>query len=141
MINAGHSDVLFFSNRKLLERVLGNMITNALEASTVGDQVTLEWTSSGDRVEFKVNNPAVIPPGDCSSIFTKSFSTKGTERGFGTYGMRLLSQYLNGEVSFVSEQGQGTTFLATYPISSLPAFKETNDESLVGRSASGGSSC
>jgi sensor histidine kinase regulating citrate/malate metabolism len=44
-------------------------------------------------------------------IFQRSFSTKGNGRGIGTYSIKLLTeQYLNGKVSFVSNESEGTRF-------------------------------
>jgi len=111
------ADLLLLSDRTLLGRVLGNMIKNALEASLHGEAVTLDCQQVGDRIEFRVHNPAVIPPTVRLQIFQRSFSTRGRSRGLGTYSMRLLSECLKGEVSFTSEPGEGTTFRAVYPLS------------------------
>ncbi|MFA7348153.1 MAG: ATP-binding protein, partial [Desulfurivibrionaceae bacterium] len=44
-------------------------------------------------------------------IFQRSFSTKGTGRGLGTYSIKLLGErYLKGRVSFTSTPEKGTTF-------------------------------
>lgn len=44
-------------------------------------------------------------------IFQRSFSTKGKGRGIGTYSVRLLSEnYLKGNISFVSNEYEGTIF-------------------------------
>lgn len=109
--------VNFVSDPRLLGRVLGNLIKNALEASRPGEQVTVDCRSNGGSVEFSVHNPAYIPPEEQIQIFRRSFSTKGRDRGLGTYSIRLLSEYLNGEVTFTSSEEQGTTFTASYPLS------------------------
>lgn len=106
----------FISDPRLLGRVLGNLIKNALEASRDGDRVTLDCRSRGDMVEFRVHNPAYIPYDEQIQIFRRSFSTKGRDRGLGTYSIRLLSECLEGEVSFTSCEEQGTTFIASYPV-------------------------
>ena len=50
-------------------------------------------------------------------VFQRSFSTKGTDRGLGTYSMKLLSErYLHGSVSFTSTPEEGTIFRARYPL-------------------------
>jgi len=49
-------------------------------------------------------------------IFRRSFSTKGIDRGMGTYSMKLLTEYLQGEVSFTSSEENGTLFVARYPL-------------------------
>jgi signal transduction histidine kinase len=51
-----------------------------------------------------------------SNIFRRYFSTKGGNRGLGTYGMKLLTEeYLGGEVSFRSSEQEGTTFTFVIP--------------------------
>jgi signal transduction histidine kinase len=66
--------------------------------------------------EFSVNNPAVLPAGIKSRIFQRSFSTKGTGRGIGTYSMKMLGErYLGGKIAFTSAEGEGTTFRFLLP--------------------------
>ena len=49
-------------------------------------------------------------------FFQRSFSTKSSGRGLGTYIMKLLSErYLDGKVSFASTEDDGTTFYASFP--------------------------
>ncbi|MGO9255131.1 MAG: hypothetical protein ACLQU1_02335 [Bryobacteraceae bacterium] len=50
-------------------------------------------------------------------VFQRSFSTKGMGRGLGTYSIKFLTErYLQGQVSFGSVEGEGTTFMACYPL-------------------------
>ena len=58
-------------------------------------------------MDFWVNNPAVMPREVQLQVFKRSFSTKGSGRGIGTYSMRLLvSRYLGGSVDFESTGGR-----------------------------------
>jgi len=109
-------DLTFISDDVLIGRVLGNMMKNALEASSPGEAVTLGCSLEGKMVEFRVHNPAVISRESQLQIFQRSFSTKGEGRGLGTYSMKLLSDYLRGEITFTSAEGAGTTFRARYPL-------------------------
>lgn len=107
----------FVSDDSLVMRVLGNMLTNALEASPPGEAVTISFRPDTDgRVRFEVHNAAVIPAHIAAQIFQRSFSTKGGDRGLGTWSMKLLSEeYLGGSVSFTSRPGEGTTFSLLIP--------------------------
>jgi signal transduction histidine kinase len=47
-------------------------------------------------------------------LFKRSFTTKGTGRGLGTYSMKLLTErYLKGRIAFTSSETDGTTFTVT----------------------------
>lgn len=101
---------------RLLRRVLGNMLKNALEASASGQTVTLACRPVGDEVRFSVHNQTWIPRSAQLQIFNRSFSTKGPGRGLGTYSMRLLSvRFLGGRVWFETSPETGATFHASYP--------------------------
>jgi len=105
------------TDRQLLNRVLGNMVKNALEATSPGRAVTLSCIDSGETVAFTVNNLEIMPKEVQLQVFQRSFSTKGeTGRGIGTYSMKLFGErYLGGRVDFVSRLPEGTTFQLALP--------------------------
>lgn len=104
------------SDPNLLSRVMGNLVKNALEASSAGDMVTVSMSLLDDVVELRVHNPAVMPEPVQMQMFQRSFSTKGEGRGLGTYSIRLLTEkYLGGTVRFESAPGAGTTFFVRVP--------------------------
>jgi sensor histidine kinase regulating citrate/malate metabolism len=93
------------------------MVKNALEAVGEGETVTMGCKASSRGLKFWVHNAGYITPDVQSQIFKWSFSTKGKNRGLGTYGMRLLSErYLRGQVSFTSTPEGGTTFTVRLPM-------------------------
>lgn len=101
---------------RLVHRVLGNMLKNALEAGQVGDTVRLACVDEGEQVCFRVHNDAVLPEEIQENIFHRRFSTKGVSRGLGTYSMLLLTErYLRGSVGFTSTEAEGTTFFLRLP--------------------------
>jgi signal transduction histidine kinase len=111
------SSVIFTSDLTLLQRVIGNMVKNALEAAAPGEVVTLGCTGYPEMLEFWVHNPGYMPRQVQLQVFQRSFSTKGTGRGLGTYSMKLLGErYLQGRVSFTSSPDQGTIFRASFPL-------------------------
>ena len=110
-------NVQFVSDPALVGRVIGNMVKNALEATPAGGTVTLDCVQKNDAVEFRVHNTGCIPALERTQIFQRSFSTKGQDRGLGTYSMRLLTEgYLGGTIAFSSSEAEGTTFVARYPL-------------------------
>jgi len=122
IINSESKDSLFVTDRILARRVIGNMLKNALEATSYGGTVQLECHEDGDSVVLSVHNFAYMNRRIQLQIFQRSFSTKGSGRGIGTYSMKLLGEkLLAGSVYFESGEGQGTTFFLKLP---------KNDESL-----------
>lgn len=99
------------TDKVLLRRIIGNMIKNALEASFPGDTVTLYCKKESGKSTFTVHNKTFIPREIQLQLFKRSFTTKGTGRGLGTYSMKLLGEkYLKGKVGFESTPEEGTTF-------------------------------
>lgn len=115
-IDPGCAEVFFTCDERLLTRVVGNLLKNALEASLPGQVVTMGCRACNGEVALQVHNDGVIPDELQPLIFHRSFSTKGTSRGIGTYSVKLLTErYLKGTVSFLSTSGTGTTFTVTLP--------------------------
>jgi signal transduction histidine kinase len=108
---------IIWTDRRLLMRILGNMLKNALEAISPGQAVTIECCNRQEDVVFAVHNPGVMPEEVQLQMFQRSFSTKGqTGRGIGTYSMKLLGErYLGGRVEFVSRFPEGATFALSLP--------------------------
>lgn len=108
---------VLWTDRRLLLRILGNMLKNALEATPPGGTVALRCADRGPTAQFAVHNPGVMPEEVRLQMFQRSFSTKGQPgRGIGTYSMKLLGErYLGGQVDFTSQEPEGTTFTLRLP--------------------------
>lgn len=105
------ANIYFESDRMLLRRVLINLLKNALEASNPGGKVDIGVESLSEMLRFWVKNDTIIPENVKTQIFQRSFSTKGQDRGIGTYSIKLLTEnYLKGKVSFVSNESERTVF-------------------------------
>lgn len=116
LINNGTEKVMIKTDKTLLKRVLGNLTKNALEASAKDGEVTLSIEVFDSSIVFSVNNNSYMPREIQHQIFQRSFSTKGSGRGIGTYSVKLLTEkYLLGESSFFSTKEFGTTFYITLP--------------------------
>jgi K+-sensing histidine kinase KdpD len=104
-------DIMFRTDPALLKRVLVNMIKNAAEECRTGETVKVTAEVSDHSLRFSVHNDKVIEDEIKHQIFQRSFSTKGLDRGIGTYSMKLFGEnYLKGRIWFESEEGKGTTF-------------------------------
>ncbi len=104
-------DVYIETDIELLRRILENIVKNALEADTEGERVTFGVKEKNGLAIFFVNNPGVMPINVQMQVFQRSFSTKGSGRGIGTYSNKLFGEkYLGGKVAFTSNIENGTTF-------------------------------
>lgn len=117
--------VTLATDEVILRRILGNLLKNALEASSAGDVIGLSYSLEQGMATFKVRNPGVMPDRVQKQLFSRSFSTKGEPgRGIGTYSVRLLTErYLRGRVDFRSNPAEGTVFrvrLAVTPPETRP---------------------
>lgn len=101
----------------LFQRVLSNMITNALEATDTGRTVSVKFYTDQETINFSVHNHQVIPEDIRLRIFQRNFSTKANAgRGIGTFSMKLFGEkVLGGKINFQSIEGQGTTFTFSLP--------------------------
>ncbi|MBX2975049.1 MAG: HAMP domain-containing histidine kinase [Ignavibacteriaceae bacterium] len=102
----------------LLTRSLGNLMKNALEATTNFEIPVKCWVElEANHVSFHIKNDSVMPESIQLQMFQRSFSTKGEiGRGIGTYSVKLLvQQYLNGSVFFISNAKDKTVFTIKIP--------------------------
>lgn len=99
----------------LVDRILGNMVTNALEATEPGGEVRVSVELGGNSVSFRVWNRKHIPQEISLRIFNRNFTTKeGLGHGLGTYSMKLFGEkVLGGVVDFTTSEDEGTTFRLT----------------------------
>lgn len=111
VVDKNSMSTILESDPVLLRRILNNMVKNALEASSVGETVTISTTKMDDKWMFSVHNPKYMPRDIEMQVFMRSFSTKGPQRGLGTYSMKILGEkLLGGTVNFTTSETNGTTF-------------------------------
>ncbi len=111
------ADVSLRTDPSILERVLINMVKNALEATDENGTVRIGCTADDLTCRFFVWNESVIPKEISERIFHRSFSTKSDlGRGIGAYSMKLFGERaLGGRVWFTSTAKEGTTFHIELP--------------------------
>jgi PAS domain-containing protein len=117
IIDKNSTEITFTTDLRLIRRVILNMLKNALEATPVHGKVKIGCTNDDNFVKIRVSNSAFIKREIQLQIFKRSFSTKGSNRGLGTYSMKLLGEkYLGGKVSFTTDEKDGTVFSVQIPL-------------------------
>lgn len=108
--------VKFVSDKQIVMHVLSGIINNAFEATGAGKTIKVGARLNDKLIKFWIYNPEELTEEAKHQIFQRSFSTKGANRGIGTYMARLLSsKYLKGRVYFTSDEN-GTTFFLEVPL-------------------------
>jgi signal transduction histidine kinase len=107
-----------------LERVLTNLVGNALKYSPAGSPVRVVAARRAGMVEVKVVDRGVgIAPEDLPKMFQRFFRGRLTAKseglGLGLYIVRRLVEAHGGRIRVESRPGEGSTFTFT-----LPAFEQ-----------------
>jgi PAS domain S-box-containing protein len=109
---------------KLLQQILGNLLSNALKYSPAGSAIALVMTFDNNLVIFQVRDKGIgISLEDQSSIFEPFHRgiNVGTIRGMGM-GLAIVKRAVElhgGTISFESEAGVGTTFTVSLPVKKI----------------------
>ena len=101
----------------LLKRVLGNLVINAVQAMPQGGTLKIMIGQAKGNIIISVQDTGVgIPEEARNRIFTPLFTTKSKGQGFGLAVVKRMTEALNGEITFESKVGLGTTFIIRFPI-------------------------
>jgi signal transduction histidine kinase len=93
-----------------LEQVLRNLLRNAMQACSVGGEVTLAVKERG----FVVSDTGFgIEPERLETLFTPFFTTKADGTGLGLSNVKKIIDAHKGQIDVQSEVGKGTRFEVT----------------------------
>ncbi len=104
-----------------LERVLVNLLTNALKYSPPETPVVVRLEREGDMVRIAVRDQGKgLTAEECERLFTKYYRTSAGKHaegvGLGLYISRLIIEAHGGHIHVESTPGQGSTFVFTLPL-------------------------
>ena len=104
-----------------LERILSNLLSNALKYSNPGTPVLVRARQTDHLIEVSVQDFGQgIAPEDLPHIFERFYRTKGGRKaegiGLGLYITMMLVKAHGGRIWVESEVGKGSTFYFTLPV-------------------------
>jgi len=109
---------------QMLRQVVLNLISNAMKYTPREGRINIAVRRAGNRLRWEVTDTGIgIPKSDLGRLFEKFYraenaqavETEGT--GLGLYLVRLILEQFGGKVWCTSEEGVGSTFAFTLPIS------------------------
>ena len=109
-----------------LERVLGHLIQNAIEATPREGRVTVRLAQVGEMVQVEVADSGVGMSEDFirERLFKPFDSTKSAGMGIGAFESREYIQQLGGQLQVRSVPQQGTTFTVSLPLYRQPTIEQ-----------------
>ena len=115
-------DLALFSNRDLLNIILGNLINNAVKYSPPATAVTVEAGMDGPQVRLQVRDQGYgIEPEEMERIFEEFYRTRRARElerdgtGLGLSIVKRAVEALDGRLTVHSELDKGTTFQVFFP--------------------------
>jgi signal transduction histidine kinase len=107
-------------NEHLAKNILLNLLSNAIKYSSTGKNIDLTSEINRESVTIKVKDRGIgIPQADHEHMFTRFFRATNVIAIQGTgLGLTIVKRYLdlmNGTISFVSKEHEGSTFRVEIP--------------------------
>src|SRR5207249_3858622 len=118
-------DVVLHTDRRRLERIVGNLVGNAVEHAGRGVVVTVGLGGAQGFVEVSDHGPG-IPPEHLPHLFERFYKADPSRTGRGSgLGLSIAmenARLLGGDIRVRSELGQGSQFRLVLPVTEpLPA--------------------
>ena len=105
----------------LLDRVVDNLVGNAIKYSRPGDRIEVLVRKDDDRIRLTVSDPGPgIPEESLKRIFDRFYRVPGTEGAGAGLGLALVKEVVDwhgGCMTIDSEPGVGSTFSVSLPSS------------------------
>jgi signal transduction histidine kinase len=107
----------------IIERILLNLLSNALKFTSMGDMISVTLTEMGEEFSISVKDTGIgIMEENMDTIFErfsqvdKSFTRTNEGSGLGLAIVKALVNFYGGTISTVSQLGKGSEFNVTLPV-------------------------
>ncbi len=140
-----YSGLYVRSDKLLLERILGNLVANALNYTAKGSISVRARSADGNACISVSDTGPGIPRSEQDAIFNEYYQLQNPERdrskglGLGLSIVKRLTRLLGVELELSSAEGIGTSFTLTLPLTS--ASDENADEDTTAQALSEQSVC
>ena len=113
--------LLYFGQVEPLKTILQNVIANAITAVALEGRIRISgnYTTDGKWLEIKVgDNGCGIPESLQDQLFRPFFTTDKTGKGngLGLWITKMMTERMQGELTIVSAEGEGTVFTLKLPV-------------------------
>ncbi|NVM24541.1 MAG: GAF domain-containing sensor histidine kinase [Desulfobacterales bacterium] len=115
-------DLILMGTEDEMEKILNNLITNAIKYTPKGGSILLGLSASESQVIVSVKDTGIgIANEDIPKIFDEFFRTHEAKkidpygRGMGLHFVKEVVETLGGTIRVKSNKGKGTEFLLTFP--------------------------
>lgn len=117
------------------EKVVSNLVSNALRYTPAGGRVIIEPFASGYSYGLTVKDNGIgIPKDDLEKIFKEFYRSKNAREtvqigtGLGLNLVKEIVQYYNGEISVISDLGKGSEFRVEFPMEENQSVDEVFEQ-------------
>ena len=130
------STTSIFADPRLLDIVLENLFSNAVKYTPAGGRINFTFGRNKDNLSITVADTGVgIPKSQQDKISTKLFRADNAKlidpdgTGLGLYIVKEIIDHAGGKIWFESQEGKGTIFHITLPLSGMA--KQISKKELV----------
>ena len=120
-VESVNEDMKVYFDREKLEKILINLISNAIKFTPEGGQILVELTNTEHYLDIKIKDSGTgIPEKDLEFIFDRFYQSDKTGGSMGTgIGLALTKELIelhHGSIEVKSEEGVGTDFCVQLPV-------------------------
>ena len=124
-------DVMFHGNEELLQRMIVNLVDNAIRYTTDGGAISVKLTAENSAAQLVVSDTGIgIPPESIGRVFDRFFRIRDPRTrtnggsGLGLAIVKLAAESHGGSVDLSSRPGGGSTFTVTLKNNSQPGASQ-----------------